>query len=64
MIIETLNKNTKDLKRPQLTLKESTNENVKSVKSKNKKSLKGGSTHKKIELNDEHLDEILHNKNL
>ena len=38
-----------DLERPQLTSNEVTNENVKSLKSKNRNNLKGGSIHKNIE---------------
>ena len=52
------------LKRPQLTSKEPTNENLKSLKSKNKNSLKAGSVHENIEINDEYLDETLHYNNL
>ena len=50
-----------DLKGPQLSSKEVTNENFKSNKSKNKNSLKSGSLHKNIEINGEYLDESFHN---
>ena len=53
-----------NLDRPQMTSKEVTNENVKSLKSKSKNSVKGGSIHKNIEINDKYLDGILHNNNL
>ena len=39
-------------------------ENVKSLKSKNKNNSKGGSMHENIEINDEYLDEFLHNDNI
>ena len=47
-----------------MTSKDVTNENVKSLKSKNINSLKGGSIHKNIEITGEYLDETLHNNNL
>ena len=50
-------------KRPHLTSKEPTNENVKSLKSRNKNSSKGGSAQKNIEINGEYLNEILLNNN-
>ena len=37
---------------------------LKVFESKSKNSLKGGSVHKNVEIDDEYLDEILHNKNL
>ena len=46
-----------------MTSKEPKNENVKSLKSENKISVKGGSVHEKFEVTDEHLDEPLHNNN-
>ena len=49
-----------DLKRPQLTSKEVTNENIRSPKNKNKNNLKSGYVHKIIEINDKYLDEFLH----
>ena len=59
----------RELKRPQKTSNDlkryqpTSNINVKSLKSKNKNNLKGGSTHEKIEINEYCLDEILHNNN-
>ena len=51
-----------DLERLQLTPKRVTNQNVESLKTKSKNSLKGGSVQKKIEINDNCLDEIFINK--
>ena len=51
-----------DLKTSQMTSKEPTNENVISLRSKNRNSLKGGSMHEIDDINDESLDEILHKK--
>ena len=51
-----------DLNWPQLTSKGVTIENVKSLKTKGKNSLKGGSVYKDIETNGEYLDETFHNK--
>ena len=47
-----------------MTSKDVTNENVKSLKSKNMNSLKGGSIHKNIEITVKFLDEALHKNNL
>ena len=44
-----------------MTSKKVTRENFKSLKSKSKNSLEGGSVQKNIEINGENLDEILHN---
>ena len=48
-----------DLKRPQRTQ----NDLKTKTKKKNKNILKAGSTHENIEINDQYLDEILHNNN-
>ena len=52
------------LKTPQLTSKEVTNENVKSLQSESKNSLQSGSLHKIFEIIGEYLDASLHNNHL
>ena len=51
-------------KTPQLTSKDVTNENVKSLQSESKNSLQSGSLHKNIEIIGEYLDASLHNNHL